>query len=200
MALGILEQRADENQRSYVQAASEKAEQIAGLVGEILSFSKASFGAAAVQLAPVNVRAAALEAVRREKTEISDIRVDVPDGAFVDADADLLIRALSNLLRNAIRHAGPSNPITIQTTRDGDEVVIAISDSGPGVPEADLLKIFDAFYRVDTSRDRETGGTGLGLAIVKTCIESSCGTVTAVNRDPHGLEVRIHLHAAETPA
>ena len=59
-----------------------------------------------------------------------------------------------------------------------------------------LAKIFDAFYRVDPARTRETGGTGLGLAIVKTCIESCGGAVTARNREPNGLEVIVKLHAA----
>ena len=195
MSLGILEQRASESEMSYVRAATEKAEQIAGLVGELLSFSKASFGASSIQLRPLRVREVADEAILREKTDGAEIRVDIPDDLCVSAEPDLLIRALSNLLRNSIRHAAASGPIEFRATRDGDEVTISIADQGPGVPDEELPKIFDAFYRVDSSRTRDTGGTGLGLAIVKTCIDSCSGTVTARNRQPHGLEMQIRLHA-----
>ena len=199
MSLGILEQRATEADASYIRTASEKAEQIAGLVGELLSFSKASFGASSIQLRAVRVRDVTDEAIRREKTEAAEITAHVPDDLYVSAEPDLLIRAIANLLRNSIRHAGTSQPVEIRATRAGDDVTISIADQGPGVPEDELPKIFDAFYRVDSSRTRDTGGTGLGLAIVKTCIDSCSGTVTARNRDPHGLEMQIRLHAA-TPA
>jgi two-component system sensor histidine kinase CpxA len=196
MALGILEQRATGEEAAFVRAATEKAEQIAALVGELLSFSKAAFGASAVRLQPVNVAAVVAEAVRREETEHSEIQVDVPAELEVSADADLLTRAVANLLRNSLRHASSAGPITIHAERAGEEVHLAIADGGPGVPEEELPRIFDAFYRVDASRTRDTGGTGLGLAIVKTCVESCCGSVTARNREPHGLEVRITLHVA----
>ncbi len=195
MALGILEQRAAQDEMSYVRAASEKAEQIAGLVGELLSFSKASFGAASIQLRKVRLAEIASEAIRREKTDAVEIIVDIADDLTVSAEPDLLIRALANLLRNAIRHAAASGPIELRAARDGEDVTISIADHGPGVPEEELPKIFDAFYRVDSSRARDTGGTGLGLAIVKTCIDSCSGTVTARNREPHGLEMQIRLHA-----
>jgi two-component system sensor histidine kinase CpxA len=75
----------------------------------------------------------------------------------------------------------------------GGEIILTISDSGPGIPPEALAQIFDPFYRVDVSRARETGGTGLGLAIVKTCIESCGGRVSCHNREPHGLSVAITL-------
>ena len=195
MALGILEQRASAADASYIRTASEKAEQIAGLVGELLSFSKASFGASTIQLRAVRVADVVAEAVRREKTDGVDIRGEIPDDIHVTAEPDLLIRALANLLRNAIRHAAASGPIEISATRDGEDVTLSVADHGPGVPDEELPKIFDAFYRVDSSRTRDTGGAGLGLAIVKTCIDSCSGTVAARNREPHGLEMQIRLHA-----
>jgi two-component system sensor histidine kinase CpxA len=74
--------------------------------------------------------------------------------------------------------------------------VIRVTDSGPGVPEDSLDKIFAPFYRIDDARDRQTGGTGLGLAIVRTYIEACGGTVECRNRRPSGLEVRIQLPAS----
>jgi two-component system sensor histidine kinase CpxA len=123
--------------------------------------------------------------------------VEIPPELTVASDRDLFIRAIANLLRNAIRHGEPSAPISIRAEAEGKEVAITVADSGPGVPEADLARIFDAFYRVDTSRTRATGGTGLGLTIVKTCVEICCGSVSARNREPRGLEVVVRLPAAE---
>lgn len=196
MALGILEQRASEAEMTYVRAAGEKAEQIAVLVGELLSFSKASFGASSIQLRDVRVADVVSEAIRREKHDGVEIVMNVPEELSVSAEPDLLIRAVANLLRNAIRHAGATEPIEVRAAREGDEVIVVIADHGPGVPPDELPKIFDAFYRVDSSRTRDTGGIGLGLAIVKTCIDSCSGTVTAKNRQPNGLEMIIRLHAA----
>jgi two-component system sensor histidine kinase CpxA len=196
MALGVLEQRATEDQTPFVRSATQKAEQIAALVGELLSFSKASFGASALRLEPVNLLQIAEKAVQAEKTESCEVSLDVPQDLQVAADAELLTRALANVVRNAIQHAGNNGPIHLDATERAGEVTLTVSDSGPGVPENELPKIFDAFYRLDASRTRGTGGTGLGLAIVKTCVESCCGSVSARNRKPHGLDVIIQLQEA----
>jgi two-component system sensor histidine kinase CpxA len=108
-----------------------------------------------------------------------------------------LLRAVSNILRNAIRYAAKAGPITISARREGERVLIAIEDNGPGIPAESIPQIFDPFFRVDTSRDRETGGVGLGLAIVKTCVESCGGKVSCENRAPSGLRVMVTLPAAE---
>ena len=197
MALGVLEQRATPDQSSYVRSAAEKAEQIAALVGELLSFSKASFGASALRLEAVNLLQVVEKAVQGEKTDASIIQVNIPAELQVAADAELLTRAMANVIRNAIQHAGAVGPIRIEATREGSDLIVAIRDSGPGVPEEELPKIFDAFYRLDASRTRGTGGTGLGLAIVKTCVESCCGSVAARNHKPHGLEIIITLQEAK---
>jgi two-component system sensor histidine kinase CpxA len=107
-----------------------------------------------------------------------------------------LSRALSNLIRNAVRYAGHAGPIEISAERLADGIAIRVSDSGPGVPPSELSRIFDPFYRVEASRSRETGGAGLGLAIVKTCVEACRGTVQARNRNPTGLEVTLRLPSA----
>lgn len=195
MALGILESRLEGNESAnYAKTAQEKAEQISTLVNALLAFSKASFGAQSVKLVPVDVHNVVEKAVTVEGAQ--DVTLEIPASLSVMADAELLLRALSNLIRNAIKHNDQSGKILINATRTGDTVTIRVADCGTGVPEEELPKIFDAFYRLDTARTRETGGVGLGLTIVKTCVESCHGTVTARNRQPHGLEVIITLPAA----
>ncbi len=196
VALGILEERADPASRTYVTIASDKAAQMASLVNELLSFSKAALGTAPINFLPVNVRAAAAHALQRETVEDVTLRNEVPESLAVLAEPELLTRALANLLRNAVRYAGQAGPIIVTAGPSGSEVEIIVSDAGPGIPEADLGKVFDPFYRLDTSRDRTTGGAGLGLAIVRTCVESCGGTVSARNRQPAGLDVVIRLPLA----
>ena len=101
--------------------------------------------------------------------------------------------AVANLLRNALSYAGHAGPVLLHGATDSGHVLLTVSDHGPGVPEADLNRIFEPFYRPDTARTREAGGTGLGLAIVRTCVDACQGTVSAKNRVPAGLEVTIRL-------
>jgi two-component system sensor histidine kinase CpxA len=195
VALGILEQRADEKQQGYVNDVREEVQRMSSLVNELLSFSKASLGGSTIKLQPVTVREVVDKAVSREAAEGAQIRVDVADDLCVLAEPELLVRSLSNLLRNAIGYAGQAGPITVSARREDNYVVITVADCGPGVPDAELAKVFDPFYRLDSSRDASTGGVGLGLAIVKTCIESCRGTVACRNRQPSGLGVDLKLPA-----
>jgi two-component system, OmpR family, sensor histidine kinase CpxA len=196
VALGILEQRAGKRELSYVADMREEIEHMSSLVNELLSFSKAALGASTLKLQPVSVRAVAEKAVSREAADSAGVRIDVAEDLWVLADPELLARSISNLLRNAIRYAGHAGPIIIAAHADGGDVLISIADCGPGVPEAELARIFEPFYRVDISREAATGGVGLGLSIVKTCIESCRGTITCRNRQPAGLEVTIRLPVA----
>jgi two-component system sensor histidine kinase CpxA len=114
----------------------------------------------------------------------------------VRGDEKYLFRAISNLVRNAIRYAGGQGPITISAEREADRIVVTVSDCGPGVPEGALEKIFTPFFRLESARDRKTGGTGLGLAIARSCVEACGGAVTCANRQPRGLNVVLTLQAA----
>ena len=120
----------------------------------------------------------------------------ITGGLRVLAAPDLLSRALSNLVRNAVRYAGKAGPIEISAEAADGSVVIRVADSGPGLSEKDLDAVFDPFYRPSEARERETGGVGLGLAIVRTCVGACQGTVRCRNRKPSGLEVEIRLQPA----
>jgi two-component system, OmpR family, sensor histidine kinase CpxA len=168
-------------------------------VNELLSFSKASLGATTAKLGPVQVREVAEQAIRRECAGDARVHLEIPADLAALAEPELLLRALANLLRNAIRYAGQSGPITVSARGEAGSVLLTVADSGPGVPESELARIFDPFYRLDASRDASTGGVGLGLAIVKTCVESCRGTVSCRNRTPSGLEVTIRLPASGEP-
>jgi two-component system sensor histidine kinase CpxA len=193
VALGILEQRADDKQQAYVNDLREEVEQMSRLVNELLSFSKAGLTPREITLEPVNLASTAQRVLESEAAQNSQVQIQIPDNLSVLAQPELLSRALSNLVRNAVRYAGQAGPITVSALRKDDTVVVTVADQGPGVPEASLQQIFDPFFRAEASRSRDTGGVGLGLAIVKTCVEACQGTVSARNRAPQGLEVQIAL-------
>jgi two-component system sensor histidine kinase CpxA len=196
MLVGILEQRNQAVGQEHIQSLREEVQHMSALVAELLSFSKASLAGSQLKLAPVDVVTVIKRAAQRESTPDANIRIEGIASLMAVADPDLLQRAFANLIRNAIRYAGPQGPITISANRDADAVVVKVADSGPGVPDDFLQRLFDPFFRVDDARTREAGGVGLGLTIVKTCVEACGGTVTCANRQPSGLEVTVRLRAA----
>jgi len=201
MALGILEQRAGESDAARVQDVRDEVEQMSALVNELLSFSKASLGSTALRAQAIDLQAIVDKAIQREMRDGAEIRNDVPTGLTALADPELVVRAVANLLRNAVRYAGGAGPIVVSAGESDSGITLRVADSGPGVPEGEVPKLFDPFYRVDTARTRETGGVGLGLAIVKTCVESCGGSVACRNR-ARGFEVTMTLPrpAGQDPA
>ena len=110
----------------------------------------------------------------------------------VSGDRELLRRAIENVLRNAIRHAPSGSSIDVQLEHITGKALISVRDYGPGVPREMLPKIFQPFFRVDDSRDSQTGGVGLGLAIAHRAVMAHRGRLTAENATP-GLRVRLEL-------
>ena len=113
----------------------------------------------------------------------------------VEGDPELLRRAVENVIRNAIRYAPPQSVVDVSLARNNGKAVVDIRDRGPGVPDDALPRLFDAFYRVDSDRNRSSGGIGLGLSIARRAIELHKGSIRARNAQP-GLEVIMELPAA----
>jgi signal transduction histidine kinase len=118
--------------------------------------------------------------------------------ASVLAHPTSLRRCLANLMDNAVKYGG-SAEITVRSERGKNNKVvhISIADRGPGIPEDQLQKVFEPFYRIETSRSRETGGTGLGLTIARNIITQHGGGIRLANRKEGGLEVMLTLPAQQ---
>jgi two-component system OmpR family sensor kinase len=112
--------------------------------------------------------------------------------AAVLGNRELLRSAIENVLRNAVRYSPSKTPVDLSVARAKSGLEIAIADHGPGVPPADLERIFEPFYRVAESRDRDSGGEGIGLAITAQVMKAHGGFARARNT-PSGFEVRLSL-------
>jgi len=127
------------------------------------------------------------------------IEVDIdPSTATVAGDPAKLHDVLRNLIENAVNYSPPGSTITLAARATDDQIAIVVQDEGPGIPEADLTRIFERFYRVDRARSREMGGTGLGLSIVKHLVGLHGGTVRAANRPDRGAIFTVTLPRPQT--
>jgi two-component system phosphate regulon sensor histidine kinase PhoR len=131
-----------------------------------------------------------------ERVESRQLHVDImvkPAAANIEADPTKIHDALRNLIENAVNYSADGARIELEAQADGERVVLSVSDSGPGIPDADLGRVFERFYRVDTSRTRDPGGTGLGLSIARHLVELHGGKLSAANRPEGGAVFMISL-------
>ena len=191
--LGALEQRVNGKNRQRVLDVMEDIDHMSKLVNELLAFSRAEMNTKTVRLEKISLHPVVQAAVKREATPAADIIIKIDPEIRILASAELLTRAVANLVRNAVKYAGDYGPIHIFAERKKDAVSIEVRDSGPGVSEELLDQLFEPFFRPEPSRDRDSGGVGLGLAIVKTCVETCDGKVSARNLKPDGFVVTIIL-------
>ncbi len=132
-----------------------------------------------------------------------EVVLDVaPDAATVTGDPAKLHDALRNLLENATHYAPEASRIVMTSRRTAGGMTLSVTDEGPGIPDEDLPRVFERFYRVDKARARgarDPGGTGLGLAIVKHLVELHGGSVAVTNRPEGGAIFTITLKATSSP-
>jgi two-component system, OmpR family, sensor kinase len=121
-----------------------------------------------------------------------DYRVDAAEG-FVYADLDRVTQVLRNLIRNAVNHTSEGDAITVAVAVRGEEVEFAVSDTGPGIEQDQLERIFERFHRTDASRARDRGGSGLGLPIARVLVEAHGGRIWAESAPGKGATVRFTI-------
>ena len=132
--------------------------------------------------------AGAAAAVSRKSTRASPIEGRA--AAPFQGKPLALKRCLGNLVDNALQYGEHA---TIAVTDSDDELTIRVLDDGPGIPDAELERVFEPFYRLESSRNRETGGTGLGLSIARDVAQAHGGSLTLANRSGGGLEAKLVL-------
>jgi two-component system phosphate regulon sensor histidine kinase PhoR len=170
------------------------------LVKDLLRLARLDAGQETLDLAVCDVRSLVhgvvgdLSSMLEDRHQQASVAI-APDAETLHGDPAKLHDVLRNLVANAATYAPEHTAIRIEAGRSGAGVVLSVSDEGPGIPDEDLSRIFERFYRVDKSRARDPGGTGLGLAIVKHLVELHNGEVRAGNRPEGGACFTITLPA-----
>jgi len=175
-------------------------ERLIRLVNDLLVLTRADAGTLNMNREPLDL----VELARARCDHLSalaarhNVRLAVTgaESAWILGDADRLSQVLDNLLDNAIRYSPEGSTVTVEINSSENEWQCAVSDCGPGIPEKHLPFIFDRFYRVDASRNRQTGGAGLGLAIVRALIQAQGGQISAESTVGAGTTIRFSLPTA----
>jgi len=178
-----------ETARDFVADIGDEAERLARITEHLLTLSRLD-SLPAAQTEPVDVSAVAERVVGR-LTPVADaagvsIRTHLKSGCIIRCTEDELHQICFNLMENAIKYNYTGGSLEVSVHRDGDQVLLDVADTGVGIPEEDLPKVFNRFYRVDKARSRAAGGTGLGLSIVRDTVRRHGGWVTARRRNPRG--------------
>lgn len=178
-ALQIALDRGDSSAMGFADRIEDSARQLDRLVGDLLDLSRLE--KEAPELTSVRLDHLVRDEVERIRGEAEgkglDVEIDTAPVTAMVSHRDVAI-GTRNILDNAVRYTPEGGSVVVDVYKEGPEAVIAVADTGEGIPTRDTERVFERFYRVDSARARATGGTGLGLSIVKHVAESHGGTVT----------------------
>jgi two-component system phosphate regulon sensor histidine kinase PhoR len=189
-----------EHRGMFLQQIHDQAERLHSLILDLLSLARIEAGTEVFEFKDVPLAPIAAACVERHRARAESRKQHLeagpsPDGEEVTAwaDEEAVHQILENLVDNALKYTPEGGRIEVHWRADSDHVCLEVEDSGIGIPEADLPRIFERFYRVDKARSRELGGTGLGLAIVKHLVQALHGNVQAESRVGEGTKFMVRL-------
>ena len=176
----------------------QEATRLTDLVQDLIMLSRIQAAEPVPDPTPLGIDTVVAEALDRCRLRAAahgiELAASGEAGMTIHGDEDLMVTALRNLLENAVAYSPEKTRVLISTRRAGAETAeISVADQGIGIPERDLERIFERFYRVDPARSRATGGTGLGLAIAKHVIAAHGGTITVWSKEGAGSTFTIRL-------
>jgi signal transduction histidine kinase len=184
-----------------VEIIRDEASRLEHLINDLRILSLADAGELSLDIQSVPPRELLEEIHQRYKVQANlkhiELHVDAPsDLPYMEVDPGRMTQVLTNILENALRHTPESGQVILSAQKEQNLIRISVQDSGPGVAEDELERIFGRFYRTDPSRQRtEEGGSGLGLAIAKSIVERHNGTIRAESGAGQGLKIIISLPA-----
>jgi two-component system sensor histidine kinase CpxA len=219
VALELARQRSGPDARSALDRIDRETNRLNEMIQRLLTIARLEAGNESIEKIPVDLeqiiheitKDAAFEAQSRH----CQVQATIVDDCVVMGSASLLHSAIENVVRNAIRYTDEGTSVEVRLEQGVGlpnsgaglnhesalkaEAVVRVTDSGPGVPEDALDKLFRPFYRIDDARGRQTGGVGLGLAITDRAVRLHGGTIRVSNRPQGGLmvEIRLPLSSAE---
>ena len=196
-------QMSHEDVREFLTDISNEIDRLTRICTRLLQITKFDAFSDKADLVPLDLATVAENVSRMLSKSATaaglDLRCEIQDGCYVSANYDLVFQVFYNLIENAIKYGADGNEVRIFLYQKDCSVIFIVDDDGAGIPENDLKRIFDRFYRVDKARSRATGGTGLGLSIVATAVATCRGTVEAQNRSPHGARFIVRFPSCPKP-
>ena len=186
--------------REFVADIGAEAERLSRITEDLLRLTRLDSG---VLEKPVEVEVLpVLEQVMRRMSLVAkekqvELTYPAEPGCTVLATPDELHQVIYNLTDNAVKYTGAGGAVQVALSRREENVILTVADNGTGIPEEDLPRIFERFYRVDKARSRAAGGTGLGLSIVSDTVKRRGGTVEAANRPEGGSVFTVRWPAAK---
>lgn len=187
-----------EKQTYFLEKAFAQSQRLTDLLNDISLLNNIEDAGGLFEFKPLMLKPVIRDAIENLKIRLTernmDYKVDVDNEVVVNGNESLLFSVFQNLVENSINYAGNNTTISIRKyLEDSKFYYFQYTDSGSGIPEEHLPRIFERFYRVDYGRSRETGGTGLGLSIVKNAIMLHKGEISVKNRPEGGLEFLFSL-------
>jgi two-component system, OmpR family, sensor histidine kinase CpxA len=199
VALELVRKNSPPSATGPLNRIEQEAERLNELVGQLLAITRLESGAERVPAETVILEDLVHQVVDDANFEAKplnkEVRILELEKCRVSGSAELLRSAIENVVRNAVRYTAEGTAVDVSLNWKLDTALLTVHDHGPGVPEADLERIFEPFYRVSEARDRASGGAGLGLSIAERTVKLHRGTIGAANAGD-GLLVTIRLPLA----
>jgi two-component system phosphate regulon sensor histidine kinase PhoR len=190
----------EDDRRSYLGIIDRHSQRLGNIVNDLLALSAIERGRVPIEPTDTDVSSHAEMALRDAEPRCRERRLEVRcviDGTpIAHVDPRALDQILTNLLDNAIKYTEPGGRIEVRVGSERDRIRVEVEDSGIGIPDEDLTRIFERFYRVDKARSRALGGTGLGLSIVKHAVQSMGGEISVESRLGEGTTFSFTLPVA----
>jgi len=197
VALGLARKWAGEQATSALDRIEQESERLNEMIGRLLTLARVKSLVDPPQHSTVSLRALldqiAQDATFEASAKQCQVQVNGAEDCDVSGSHELLYSAIENVVRNAVRYTPPKTDVQIELRCNRSSSRVIVRDQGPGVPEAELSKIFLPFYRLSDSREHRSGSSGIGLAITHEVARLHGGSATASNGQPHGLIVEIEL-------
>jgi signal transduction histidine kinase len=188
--------RSGDDLNAALNRIQKESDRLNALVGQLLQVTRAEGDPSSLRHNAVRLDELVQQLVNDSGIEAAahgcELKYEKREPVTVAGDPEMLRRAVENVIRNAIRYAPRDSAVEVSLARNNGMAVVDVRDHGPGVPEEALPRLFDAFYRVESDRNRSSGGIGLGLSIARRAIVLHQGSIRARNVQP-GLEVEMEL-------